>query len=140
MSPSDRVALLRTRAVEVQVVGYSPAEIAERALAEALAAARALGRLWRRRASRARRVEALARMGVHVPPPPSEAGSRPIVDALIKTTLAGGFRIVERRATGWLSSDWVNGAPPSYGPESDHEPFPLTRRIPSSSHGERRSD
>lgn len=144
MSTADRLAALRAAPGPVQVVGYSPAEIAERALAEALAAARALGRLWRRRASRARRVEALAAMGVELEtPPPSEAESRSIVDALIKTTLMGGFRVARRATGGWMSS----GRDADHEPfrcvprldEDDHEPFPLTRRIPSSSHGERRS-
>ena len=87
--------------VEVQVVGYTDEELRERAVAEALAAARALGRMWRKRFTRVQRLERLGRMGVHVPPPPSEAESRSIVDALIKTTLAGGFKVV-RRATGWM--------------------------------------
>lgn len=121
MSPADRVALLRTREVQVQVVGYSPAELAERAVAEALAAARALGRLWRRRASRARRVEALAAMGVELETP------RSIVDALIKTTLTGGFRLVpcEPPPTVWreLEPGWCT----ALNEPEDHEPFLLTR-------------
>ncbi len=90
---------------------------AERALAEALAAARALGRLWRRKASRALRLEALAQMGVLETP-------RSVVDALIKTTLAGGFRLV-RTEDGRRRPEW--GEPDE--PE-DHEPFLLTRQLP----------
>jgi hypothetical protein len=59
---------------------------------------------------------------------------RSVVDALIKTTLAGGFRIVERPGL-------VGGrGPRQCNPVADHEPFELARRIPSRASDERRSD
>jgi hypothetical protein len=81
VSPSSerlraQLEALRAAPGPVQVVAYSAEEIQERALAEALAAARALGRAWRRGHSRARRLELLAALSVHVPAETPSCGTR----------------------------------------------------------------
>jgi hypothetical protein len=136
VSPSSerlraQLEALRAAPGPVQVVAYSAEEIQERALAEALAAARALGRAWRRGHSRARRLELLAALGVHVP---AETTGRSAVDALIKTTLTGGFQVR------WMPPRQGQFYEQALSLVDPHEPFELIRRIPSSSHGERRSD
>jgi hypothetical protein len=112
VSALERLAALRAAPGPVQVVGYSDEELQERALAEALAAARALGRAWRRRQSRAARLQLLERLGAPVPL------ERPVVDALIKATLTGGFRLV-RTEDGRRRPAWDDPL--------DHEPFELSR-------------
>lgn len=94
-------------------------------------------------------------MGVHLP----ELETRSVVDALIKTTLTGGWRVVPR--AGWMSSPrearearessapvpltpadwWANWrGQHDDGHLDDHEPFLLTRRILSRAPDARRSD
>jgi hypothetical protein len=108
----ERLAALRAAPGPVQVVGYSDQELQERALAEALAAARALGRLWRRRASRTARLALLESLGAPLPL------ERPVVDALIKATLTGGFRLVPRQGMFYEQALRL---------VDDHEPFELSR-------------
>jgi hypothetical protein len=132
VSPSSertraRLEALRQAPGDVHVVAYTEQELAER---EPLAAAKALGRAWRRGAPRSVRVKLLSRLGVYLGP--TERHSCRIQDALLKRTLSGGFQVR------WMG-DMVELAPGWYT-SADHEPFELTRRIPSRAPDARRSD
>lgn len=143
MSPSSertraRLEALRQAPGEVAVVAYTEQELAER---EALAAAKALGRAWRRGAPRSVRVKLLGRLGVYLGPTERHSPANRLVQMLIDSgqperaeqlrtllemqTLSGGFQVR------WMG-DRVQAL--------DHEPFELTRRIPSRAPDARRSD